>query len=304
MHNVSRLFSFLQDRIAAGERTALVTITDVTGASVRNPGAHVVVAECGAYLGSLSGGCIESAVVTEAIDAIRTGEPREVRYGAGSPIIDIRLPCGGSVNVLFNPVEREDWISAVCRQFTRREEVVLRLPRLDGGEFNVHHAPPLRIVVAGHGGSVEALYGLGRAIDAEMLVLTPDEAIARRVGVSATLLHSRHDVVAPPSDRWTAVVFFFHDHDWEVPLLGQAIQNEALYIGAMGSRLTHGKRMAALADGGANAEAIARIRSPIGIIPSSRDPETLALSTLTEIVNAYNEAHPTRTGNRAPMVSA
>jgi xanthine dehydrogenase accessory factor len=304
MHNVSRLFSFLLDRISEGERTTLVTVTDVTGASVRNPGAHLAVAESGAYMGSLSGGCIEAAVVAEAIAAIQAGKPREVRYGAGSPIIDIRLPCGGSVNLLFSPVEREDWISAICRQFARREEVVLRLSRPDGGEFNVRHAPPLRVVIAGHGGSVEALHGLGRAIDAEMLVLTPDEAIVRRVGSSATLLHSRHDAVALPSDRWTALVFFFHDHDWEVPLLSQAIQNDALYVGAMGSRVTHGKRMTALSEGGIESDAIARIRSPIGIIPSSRDPETLALSTLTEIVNAYNQAQPTRTGNRAPMVSA
>jgi xanthine dehydrogenase accessory factor len=88
-------------------------------------------------------------------------------------------------------------------------------------------------------------------------------------------------------DRWSALVMLFHDHDWETALLEQGLAQEALYIGAMGSRRTHSSRLAALADAGVPSEQAARIRGPIGLIPAARDPETLALSVLAEIVAAW-----------------
>ena len=70
MQSSTGLYRFLASRIAAGERVALVTVTDVTGSSVRNPGAQMAISECGAYAGTLSGGCIERAVIAEAQAAI------------------------------------------------------------------------------------------------------------------------------------------------------------------------------------------------------------------------------------------
>ncbi|NRD91029.1 hypothetical protein C8024_18600 [Sphingopyxis sp. BSNA05] len=94
----------MQAKAAAKQKIVLITLTAVTGASTRNPGAHMAVAEDGSSTGSFSGGCVEAAVVAEALDVINAGKPREIRFGADSPYLDIRLPCGGGIDLLFTPV--------------------------------------------------------------------------------------------------------------------------------------------------------------------------------------------------------
>ena len=74
-----RVFAFLKERQAAGRRCVLVTVLSVEGSSMRNPGTHMGVCEDGTFAGSLSGGCIENAVVAEALEAHRAGAPRVVR---------------------------------------------------------------------------------------------------------------------------------------------------------------------------------------------------------------------------------
>ena len=91
-------------------------------------------------------------------------------------------------------------------------------------------------------------------------------------------------------DRYSAVVTLFHDHDWELPYLAQAVRQDTLFIGAMGSPATHVRRRAALADLGIEPEALDRIVGPIGLIPATRDPATLALSALAQVVTAYQAA--------------
>ena len=99
-----RIFAFLKDRIAAGQACALVTVLAVEGSAMRNPGTHMAVSEDGSFAGSLSGGCIENAVVAEACAALTQRQPRIVRFGAGSPYLDIRLPCGGGLDIHFQPL--------------------------------------------------------------------------------------------------------------------------------------------------------------------------------------------------------
>ncbi len=269
---------------------ALVTVINVSGASVRNPGAHMAVAENGEARGSLSGGCIEAAVVAEALETIRSGVPRTQIYGAGSPLIDIRLPCGGAVELLFSPISDG---FAVIGSFESRVPAQLDLVMPDNRVVRVTHAPPLRLAILGHGATVEALSALALSYGAIISIITPDAEIASRAGGAATLIQSVYQDVDIPTDPWTAVVFLFHDHDWETELLGRALERPALMIGAMGSNRTHASRLEQLRKRGASEETIARIKAPIGLIPSSRDPETLALSILAEAVAAYNAAVPT-----------
>jgi xanthine dehydrogenase accessory factor len=69
--------------------------------------------------------------------------------------------------------------------------------------------------------------------------------------------------------------------------MAQALASPAFYVGAMGSLKTHQTRSALLMSLGVDADSIARIAAPIGLIPSSRDPEVLALSTLAQIVDRF-----------------
>jgi xanthine dehydrogenase accessory factor len=309
MHDTLAIFQFLADHSAQGEAVAIVTLTATTGPSSRDPGAHMAVSETGAYVGSFSGGCIEAAVVSEARDALALGEPRLVRFGAGSPFIDIRLPCGGGVELLISPCIANGFANHVLDLLQKRVPIDLSLSLAHppvatqgsgdrnsalrvGEEFRVHHAPPLRIVLLGNGAQVERLYALAGAFGTQIEVFTPDRESAARItaqGGHARVLHTLAQASEFTVDRWTACVCLFHDHNWEPLALRHAVEGGAFYVGAMGSRTAARTRNALLADAGMDPADIAQVRGPIGMMQGSRDPNTLALSVLAEMIDAYNQ---------------
>lgn len=278
----------------------LVTVLAVEGSSMRNPGTHMGVAEDGSFAGSLSGGCIENAVVAEALAALAAQAPRVVRFGAGSPYLDIKLPCGGGLDIHFQPLAGPELVGQACVAIAARKPFSIAIDgeaRLlagwHAGEGVFGHWPQLRLLVLGHGAGVESVAKLAQAIELDSQVLTPDPRILESLvgqGLAVTKLDRPSDVHLLASDPWTAIVFLFHDHDWEVPLMARALALPNCYLGAMGSRRAHAARCEALAKAGIGSEAIASIKAPLGLFHSSRDPETLALSALGEVVQAYQAA--------------
>lgn len=89
---------------AAGQRVAVARVVDVEGSGPRAPGATMAVNEAGEVAGSVSGGCVEGAVVTEALDALATGGARLRTYGySDDEAFAVGLTCGGTVHVLIDP---------------------------------------------------------------------------------------------------------------------------------------------------------------------------------------------------------
>lgn len=307
MFNTRQLFAFAADAQDRGQRVVLVTLYAVSGTSSRNPGAHLAVSEDGRYAGALSDGCVEGTIVAEALDVLAHGRVRELRLGQGSPYIDVRLPCGGSVDLLFNELP-QGFARQIFARIDRREPFRIGLPRGTGepvlregaarfglaltpDEAEVSHVPPLRLLVLGHGPTVACLHDLAVAAGVETQVVTQDErlaAILRSRNVEPVVLKGLGSTPDLYLDRWSAVTLFFHDHDWEPSLLVPILASDAFFVGAMGSRPTHAQRCARLAELGVPASRIERIVSPIGLIPSLRDPETLAVSTLAQVIDAYN----------------
>lgn len=293
MDEPRRVFRFMADRLGRGEGVALVTVVDVTGSSVRSAGAHMAIAAGGDYVGSLSGGCFEEAVVSEAQAAIVAGAPRLLHYGAGSPFIDIRLPCGGAVHLVVCPIDDEAWCRDVLGRFARREAVDIPLAGPRGQRFTVRHAPPLRLAIFGFGAATSALARLARNMGADVELWSPNAQICSEFGSAATLLRTPSQTIDLVGDDWTAIAMLFHDHDWEAPLLKQLLPMRSLSVAAMGSRSTHDARLGHLAELGISMQDFGRIKSPIGLIHASRDPDTLALSAFVEAVDAYNRTKPT-----------
>ncbi|HZX69070.1 MAG TPA: XdhC family protein [Candidatus Elarobacter sp.] len=90
-----------------GQRVAVATVVGVEQSAPRDPGAMLAVNERGDVAGSVSGGCVESAVYEEGQDAIATGRPRLVTYGiSDADAVSVGLTCGGTIHVF---VERLDW---------------------------------------------------------------------------------------------------------------------------------------------------------------------------------------------------
>lgn len=301
------ILRFVVARSGEGGATILVTLTAIEGSSPRAIGAQMAVAEDGRYAGSFSGGCIEAAVVAEAIGTLSDGRAKLVRFGAGSPYLDIRLPCGGGIDLLFNPRPDPDAIGQALAQHDRRQIAALRLAD-DGvhvdtitdarglagwedGSFRLGYAPKLRIVAMGQGEELTALARLAAAFGAEVSVLSPDERALADLdaeGFDTVRLTARTNLPPLVTDPWTAIISVFHDRDWEEELLPRALQLPSFYVGAIGSQRTQDVRRNALRDAGVREDLREKLRTSVGLIPATRDPATLALSALSQIVQDYH----------------
>jgi xanthine dehydrogenase accessory factor len=91
-----------------GERVAIATVVSMAGSAPRQPGAKLAVSEQGELTGSVSGGCVEPAVVHSALEVIKSGKPQMLEFGITEEqnIEQIGLACGGTIRVF---VERLDW---------------------------------------------------------------------------------------------------------------------------------------------------------------------------------------------------
>lgn len=89
-----------------GKKVAIATVVETWGSSPRQPGSRLVIDGSGAFVGSVSGGCIEGAVVTEALAAMADGKPRLLELGVTNEMAwEVGLACGGRVRVLVEVVE-------------------------------------------------------------------------------------------------------------------------------------------------------------------------------------------------------
>ncbi len=274
---------------------------------MRNPGTIMGVAQDGSFAGSLSGGCIENAVVAEALDVLKAGVPRVVRFGAGSPYLDIKLPCGGGLDLHFSPLGKSDFVAACLENIRARAPFSIAVGphraepislwrktnfNAETGEGVFGHWPAPRLQIIGHGAGVEALARLALTMGCCVRVLTPDERIVQALqadDIDADLIQRCTQTEMLQSDAWTANIFLFHDHDWEVDLIAGALSKPHFYVGAMGGRKAHAMRCEALLAKGITQAQLEMIRAPIGVFHSSRDPQTLALSTLAEVIRTYQD---------------
>lgn len=91
----------------AGRRVVLARVVDIDGSGPRDPGAAMAVSEDGEVTGSVSGGCVEGAVVSEALEILRTGDRRLVSFGySDDEAFSVGLTCGGTVHLFLEPL---DW---------------------------------------------------------------------------------------------------------------------------------------------------------------------------------------------------
>ncbi|MFZ1882593.1 MAG: XdhC family protein [Rhodoplanes sp.] len=89
-----------------GKRVALATVVETWGSAPRPIGANLVIDEAGNFLGSVSGGCVEGAVVAEALDVIESGQPKILEFGvADETAWKVGLSCGGTIRVYVEKVE-------------------------------------------------------------------------------------------------------------------------------------------------------------------------------------------------------
>ncbi|MBY3157693.1 XdhC family protein [Rhizobium laguerreae] len=293
------LAAWLEQHCEGG--AALVAITLTEGGGVRAPGAVMTVSQTGQRVGYISGGCLDADVARHALDALTVGKARKLRYGSGSPFVDLPLPCGGAIEVLIVP-KADPMVVRRCADLLSAR-IPLRLGFRECGEImlapmaDVDHVftylPKLRIRIAGRSADAIALHRVATAAGLSVLLQMPeqefhnaDPALDLSMGLRMQIPTSLPVV---DDDPWTAVILSLHDADWEDPLLVQALEGRAHFIGAVGSRKTHDRRCNRLRARGVGEEQIRRIRGPVGLVASMRDASFLAVSILAEILSGWKQ---------------
>ncbi|WP_135466140.1 XdhC family protein [Crenalkalicoccus roseus] len=176
---------------------------------------------------------------------------------------------------------------AEAAQAALREDAA-RTVALDGEPWFVHpHNPPLRLIVVGAVHIAQALVPMALPLGFAVTVIDPRRAWATAERFPGIAL--RHDwpdeaMAALAPDSRTAVVTLTHDPKLDDPALDVALRSPCFYIGALGSRRTHAKRVARLREMGHGEAAIARIHAPVGLAIEAVTAPEIALSILAELV--------------------
>lgn len=283
----------------------LAIITGVEGPSYRPVGAVMAIIPEGdehALVGTLSSGCVEADIAHHALQALATRQPKRIRYGRGSPFIDIQLPCGGGLEILLLPRPDPVLLREVGATRAARQVCVIRIDTETGAmalqedgrtgsqgrDFILRIEPELQFLVFGKGPEAFTFAALAHSVGFPCLLLSPD---AETLDSAAAAGCPTRALIRPgwPAglgvDAWTSVTLFFHDHDWEPVILKGALATPAFYVGSQGSQRAAATRRAALAEMGVAEDAIARLHGPVGLIRSARDARTLAVSVLAEVLD-------------------
>ena len=314
--------------LAEGRRVALATVIQTWGSAPQPVGSRLLIDADGNFLGSVSGGCVEAEVITEAAEVIARGEPRAFEYSVeDNTAWKVGLACGGSLRIFVEKVERDGDSSAhalhqLINDIKARRQVALVTDLPTGGQrlarspedvdkavapaleeafrcdksiaiaayagevfINVFN-PTVRLIIIGAVHIAQQLVPIARALGQDVVIVDPRIAFAteERFG-DAEISNEWPDEALPKIgvDARTALIALTHDPKIDDPALIHALSSNAFYVGALGSRKTHAKRVERLLKAGVASADIERIHAPIGLDIGAQGAAEIALSIMAEI---------------------
>ncbi|MGB0866760.1 MAG: XdhC family protein, partial [Granulosicoccaceae bacterium] len=245
--------------LSRAEPCVLATLVGVEGSSPRPAGSQMLIRADGSFEGMLSSGCVEQAIVGQALDALADGRARTLRYGKDSPWFDLQLPCGSGIDVQLCVNPDSTLVRDTLETLQKRKTVRWLLdqhgqwqraqrPATEGHTQTFF--PRWQLVAAGRGPMLVSLAAIAKSCDIEVHIFSPDktdlEAAQPFVHASQQLSHA-DQFNCPPLDKHSAAVTLFHDHDWEPPVLKAMLATNTAYIAALGSPRAHSERLMELA---------------------------------------------------------
>jgi xanthine dehydrogenase accessory factor len=321
-----------RDPLAAATRfmaeqgaVAMATVIDTWGSSPVPIGGQLAIAKDGRFAGSVSGGCVEGEVITEAEEVLASGRPRILEYGVEDETAwRVGLPCGGKIKLMVAPFTDSGARDRLERlRGARRQRIGLVVDTdLETGSVAIHeragaidadildrfrsgrssvveqgparifrHAlmPPPRVIIIGATHIGQVLAELVRLTGYQAIVVDPRTAFAAETRFPHIELATEWPQDALPRlgvDAFTAVVALAHVGHIDDEALKIALRSEAMYIGALGSKRNHAKRVERLTEAGFTAAEIARIKAPIGLDIGAETPPEIAMSVMAEVVRA------------------
>ena len=315
----------LRDWRLAGQRALLATVVRTWGSSPRPVGSIMALREDGTVVGSVSGGCIEDDLIyqyTQAYaagqtegaavqgKAIPSGPPAFIKYGVSADEAHrFGLPCGGTLELLleFDPsaADLATLVSALeagqlmQRQVSLKDGSVSQSLSAAPSELSLTatelvntFGPEYRMLLIGAGQLTEYLATMALFSGFAVTVCDPREEYRSAWSVAGAVVKSDmpDDVVnAFKPDSRSCVIALTHDPKLDDLALLEALNTEAFYIGAIGSRRNNEARHQRMAEHfDLSEDTLARLRGPIGIYIGSKTPSEIAVSVMAEVLAVKN----------------
>lgn len=307
--------------ISEGKATALATVIQTWGSAPRPTGSQLAINIEAEMVGSVSGGCVEGAVVAEALDALTDGVPRILEYGVSDDeAFAVGLACGGTIRVLVEPIgvgqgPEVALIEALVVARTGRNPVAYAvqpdqwqrrlIETMDdplwgdvsarfysdksgfvGDWFIGIHNPPLRMAVVGAVHIAQPLLQMALLTGFDPVLVDPRDAFSSEARFPGeTILRDWPDAALESLglDARTAVVTLTHDPKLDDPAIQTALASNVFYLGCLGSTRTHAKRVIRLRAAGFSDAQIATIHAPVGADIGAKSPAEIAISILAQI---------------------
>jgi len=310
----ARLVAAIDD----GRTLAIATAVSIDGSAPRTVGTSMAY-DGQTVIGSIAGGCVEGAVVDVAELVLADGIARTVEYGVSDETaFSVGLTCGGQLRIHVAPVTAEveralraaadgqpaglatvvdgdasHHASRIAAELTARVslgETALTTVDCDGDDvevfFEVATTPP-RMIVFGAMEFSAALAAAARVVGYRVTVCDPRRLFAtaeRFPGAEVVAQWPTTWLDAQQLDERTVICVLAHDERFDAEVIARSLALPVAYVGAMGSRRTHERRVASLRDRGVTDVQLARLHSPIGLDIGASTPEETAVSILAEIL--------------------
>lgn len=307
---------------AAGHAVVLVTVTHTWGSSPRPVGSILALRGDGAVWGSVSGGCIEDDLIERARLTVPIAtRPDRVVYGVSAEEARrFGLPCGGTIELVLEPVraaapveadqsgDGAGSLAALAYRLAKGERVARELDlatgraRLrpasrheqlfcDGKMLVTVHGPSYRLLLIGAGDLAYFLARMAVGLGYQVTVCDPREEYAQQWNMqNVRLTRSMPDdtVLEMRLDSHSAVVALTHDPKLDDLALIDALQTDAFYVAAIGSRFNSARRRERLKLFEISDAEIGRLRGPAGLAIGSRTPFEIAVAIAAEMTAAKN----------------
>jgi xanthine dehydrogenase accessory factor len=289
-----------------GRRVTLATVVKTWGSSPRPPGSVMALRDDGQVAGSVSGGCIEDDLVYR----LRHDDPAFTRptltvYGAEAGEAQrFGLPCGGTVQVVLEPLTAASRLGELLEAIEGRRGVERRLDLADGEvtladsgeddavEFDGKvlrsvHGPRHRLLVIGGGQLSRYVASMAVMLDYDVIVCDPrpeyHEGWQAIAGVKLSTAMPDDLVTSLALGRHDAVLALTHDPKLDDLALMEALRTPASYVGALGSRKSNAARRERLLGFDVTPEQVARLRGPVGLAIGAKTPPEIAVSIIAEL---------------------
>jgi xanthine dehydrogenase accessory factor len=311
-----------------GVAATLVVVVRTWGSAPRPPGSLLLIAQDGRVKGSVSGGCIEDALIERAhAGTLPKVLPEVVVYGANADEARrFGLPCGGTMTLVLEPVtsrsrlhELRDAIARerlVTRQLDLLTGMVTLTPsgatshvQFDGVTLTTLHGSRDRLLIIGAGQLSECVAMMAQAIGYHVVVCDPRVEYSSTWGVAGVEIRTTmpdDTVLAMSPDPNMAVVALTHDPKLDDLALLEALTSRAFYVGAIGSRANDARRRERLGLFNLTDRQINRLRGPVGLYLGARTPSEIAVSIIAEMIAIKNgvdvrQTHAYRSWSATPV---